>query len=53
MGKQNDTNKCNFSQYEAPGLSFLKPFKLEPKTNIRGIISSKSNDVEECIEDNQ
>ena len=53
MDKQNDTNEFNFSQYETPVLSFLKPFKLELKRNIRGIISSKSDDVEGCLEDNQ
>ena len=49
MGKEN-SNESNFSESEIPDLNSLKPFKFDPKTNIRNIISSSSDDVDEGVE---
>ena len=49
MGKEN-SNESNFSESEIPDLNSLKPFKFDPKTNIRNIISSSSDDEDEGVE---
>ena len=41
MKKENNTNESDSSENEIPDLNSLKPFGLEPKTNIRDITSSK------------
>ena len=51
MEKENNTNEKDFSENEIPDLSFLKHFEFEPKTNIRDINSSSSDDEKEGIED--
>ena len=51
MEKENNTNEKDFSENEIPDLSFLKYFEFEPKTNIRDINSSSSDDEKEGIED--
>ena len=50
MEKENNTDESDFSGNEIPDLNSLKPFKFEPKTNIRDIISSSSDDEEEGAE---
>ena len=50
MEKENNSDKSEFSDNEIPDLNSLKPFKFEPKTNIRDIISSSSDDEEEGAE---
>ena len=50
MGKENSNNESNFSESEIPDLNSLKPFKFDPKTNIRNIISSSSDDEDEGVE---
>ena len=50
MKKENNNDKSDFSENEIPDLNSLKPFKFEPETNIRGIISSISDDEEEGTE---
>ena len=50
MEKENNNDKSNFSENEIPDLISLKPFKFEPKTNIKDIISSSSDDKEEGAE---
>ena len=44
MKKENNSDKCDFSENEIPDLNSLKPFKFESKTNIGDIISSSSDD---------
>ena len=46
MEKENNNDKSGFSENEIPDLNSLKPLKFEPKTNIRDIISSSSDDEE-------
>ena len=59
MGKENNSNESDFSEKEIPKwdtrvFSYhlqwrwdsLKPFQFEPKTNIRDINSSSSDDEE-------
>ena len=50
MEKENNSDKSDFSENEIPDLNFLKPFEFEPKTNIRNIDRSASDDEEECAE---
>ena len=50
MEKENNSDESNFSENEIPDLNYLKPFKFEPKTNIRDIISSSSDDEDEGVE---
>ena len=50
MEKENNNDENNFSETEIPDLNSLKPFKFEPKTNIRDINSSSSDDKEEGAE---
>ena len=50
MEKENNTNESDFSENEIPDLNSLKPFEFEPKTNIRDINSSSSDDGEESAE---
>ena len=50
MEKENNTNENNFSENETTGLNSLKPFEFEPKTNIKDINSSSSDDEEEGTE---
>ena len=50
MEKENNYDKSKFSENEIPDLISLKPFKFEPKTNIKDIISSSSDDKEEGAE---
>ena len=50
MEKENNTNESDFSENEIPDLNSLKPFEFEPKTNIRDITSSGSDDEEESAE---
>ena len=42
--------KWDFSENEIPDLNSLKPFEFEPKTNIRDINHSSSDDEEEDAE---
>ena len=44
MEKENNSNKSDFSKNEIPDLNYLKPFKFEPNTNIRDIISNSSDE---------
>ena len=46
MEKENNTDESDFSENEIPDLNSLKPFEFEPKTNIRDINSSSSDDEE-------
>ena len=50
MEKENNTDESDFSENELPDLNSLKPFELEPKTNIGDINSSSIDDKEEVIE---
>ena len=50
MEKENNSDKSDFSENEIPDLNSLKPFKMEPKTNIGDIISGSSDDEEEGAE---
>ena len=50
MEKENNSDESDFSENEIPDLNFLKPFEFEPKTNIRNIDRSGSDDEEECAE---
>ena len=50
MQKENNSDKCDFSENEIPDLNPLKPFEFEPKTNIRDSNSSSSDDEEEGAE---
>ena len=50
MDKENNSDKSDFSENEIPDLNSLKPFKMEPKTNIGDIISGSSDDEEEGAE---
>ena len=43
MEKENDTDGSDFSENEIPDLNSLKPFEIEPKTNIGDISSSQSS----------
>ena len=47
MEKENNSDESDFSENEIPDLNSLKPFKFEPKTNIRDIFSSSSDDEDE------
>ena len=46
MEKENNSNESDFSENEIPDLNSLKPFEFEPKTNIRDINSSGSDEEE-------
>ena len=50
LEKENNTDESDFSENEIPDLNSLKPFESEPKSNIRDINSSNSDDEEEDIE---
>ena len=50
MEKENNSDEIDFSENEIPDLNSLKPFKLQPKTNIGDIISSSSDDEQEGAE---
>ena len=50
MEKENNSNESDFSENEIPDLNSLKPFEFEPKTNIRDINHSSSDDEEEDAE---
>ena len=50
MEKENNSDESDFSENEIPDLNSLKPFEFEPKTNIRDINSSSSDDEEEGAE---
>ena len=50
MEKENDSYESDFSENEIPDLNSLKPFEFEPKTNIRDINSSSTDDQEEGAE---
>ena len=50
MEKENDTHESDFSENEIPDLNSLKSFEFEPKTNVRDINSSNSDDEEEGAE---
>ena len=50
MERENSSNESEFSKNETPDLNFLKPFEFEPKTNIRDINISSSDDEEEGAE---
>ena len=50
MEKESNSDESDFSENEIPDLISLKPFKFEPKTNIKDIISSSSDDKEEGAE---
>ena len=50
MEKESNSNENDSSENEIPDLNSLKSFKFEPETNIRGIISSISDDEEEGTE---
>ena len=50
MGKENNSDESDFGENEIPDLNPLKPFEFEPKTNIRGINSSSSDDEVEGTE---
>ena len=43
MEKENDTDGSDFSENEIPDLNSLKPFEIEPKTNIGDISSSQNS----------
>ena len=43
MEKENDTDGSDFSENEIPDLNSLKPFEIEPKTNIGDISGSQSS----------
>ena len=46
---KNDTDESDFSENEIPDLNSLRPYELEPKTNIGDtyFINSSSSDKEE------
>ena len=44
MEKENKTDESDFSENEIPDFNSLKPFKLEPKTNIGDINTSSSDE---------
>ena len=44
--KKNNSDESEFSENEIPDLNSLKPFEFEPKTNIRDINSSSSDEEE-------
>ena len=46
MRKKNNTTESDFSENKIPDLNSLKPFEFEPKTNIRDINSSSSDEEE-------
>ena len=46
MEKENNIYESDFSGNEIPDLNSLKPFEFEPKTNIRDINSSSSDEEE-------
>ena len=48
--KENNSDESDFSENEIPDLNSLKPFEFEPKTNIRDINSSSSDDEEKGAE---
>ena len=50
MEKENNSDVSDFSENEITNLNYLKPFKFKPKTNIRDINSSSSDDEEEGAE---
>ena len=50
MEKENISDESDFSENEIPDLNSFKPLKFEPKTNIRNIISSSSDDEDEVVE---
>ena len=56
MAKENNSNESEtfivviVSENEIPDLNSLKSFEFEPKTNIRDINSSSSDDEEEGAE---
>ena len=50
MEKENNSDETNFSETEIPDLNSLKLFEFEPKTNIRDINRSSSDDEEEGAE---
>ena len=50
MEKENNSDESNFSETEIPDLNSSKPFEFEPKTSIRYINSSSSDDEEEGAE---
>ena len=50
MEKENNSDESDFNENEIPDSNSLKPFKFEPKTNIRDIISSSSDDEDEGVE---
>ena len=49
---KNDTDESDFSENEIPDLNSLRPYELEPKTNIGDtyFINSSSSDKEEGAE---
>ena len=44
--KKNNSDQSEFSENEIPDLNPLKHFEFEPKTNIRDINSSSSDEEE-------
>ena len=44
--KKNNSDESEFSENEIPDLNSLKHFESEPKTNIRDINSSSSDEEE-------
>ena len=50
MEKENNSDETNFTETEIPDLNSLKRFEFEPKTSIRDINSSSSDDEEEGAE---
>ena len=44
--KKNNSDESEFSENEIPDLNSLKHFEFEPKTNIRDINSSSSDEEE-------
>ena len=47
MEKENKTDESDFSEKQIPYLNSLEPSEFEPRTNIRLISSSNSDDKEE------
>ena len=52
MEKENNSNESDLSENEILDLNTLKPFEIDPKTNIWDIHSSSSDDEEEGAECN-
>ena len=47
--KENNTDESDFNKNEVLDLNSLKPFEFEPKTNIKVINSSSSDDQKQPL----